>query len=383
MTDSPERVLHVLAEIGRSGAESMLLASASVFRENGYESDILSTGASPGPMAEAFVSAGFGLHHVPFSKSPSFFLDVYRLMRHGRYAVVHLHTERANFWFGLVALAARPRKVVRTVHSVFRFEGGLRRRRGLQRRVLRRLGVTHIACGPTVQMNERTRFGLRTRLAQSWYDSRSFSPPTESERSSARVALGIPDGQTVLVTTATCSQVKNHPALIQALARIPAESRPLYLHVGIEETDHSERAVAEAVGVTESIRFLGPVPELRPIYAAADVFAMPSLYEGFSVAALEALAAGLPALFADVVGLRDFGEIYTGIWYTAPTEDALAETLVAMLDESSEERRSRSVDYAELTRRIFGLEAGVGRYVEIYRDSGAEARGTVDPAAAG
>ena len=223
--------------------------------------------------------------------------------------MVHLHTERANVWFGLVALAARPQRKLRTIHSVFTFEGGLRRRRGFQRRLLRRLGVAHVACGPAVQRNERERFGLETLLVPSWYDSRTFRPATDGERRQARESLGIAADKTVLVTTATCGPVKNHAALLEALARLPARDRPLYLHVGIEEEGYPERRVAESLGLTDDVRFLGPVPDLGPIYAASDLFALPSLYEGFSVAALEALASGLPALFTDVGGLSDLRDV--------------------------------------------------------------------------
>ena len=52
----------------------------------------------------------------------------------------------------------------------------------------------------------------------------------------------------------------------------------------------------------EPIRFLGEVPDLRPIYAAADIFILPSVYDPFSNACLEALAFGLP-----VITTRDNG----------------------------------------------------------------------------
>ena len=372
-----ERVLHVLAEISRSGAESMFLAAVPEFRKSGYESDVLSTGATAGPMAHAFEEAGFGVHHVPFAKTPFFFVRVYRLMRRGRYDVIHLHTERANFWLGLLALAARPRRALRTIHSVFAFEGGLRRRRGFQRRVLQRLGVVHVACGPTVQRNERQRYGLVARLAPSWYDTRSFFPPTEAERLEARRSLGIADEEIVMVTTGGCGRVKNHGALMKALARLPVEDRPLYLHIGIEEPEQAERKLVQELGIAGTVRFLGPVSELRPIYVACDIFAMPSLYEGFSVAALEGLATGIPALFADVGGLRDLRTFYPTLSYADPTVDALTEALAGLLAQTAEQRREHSAEYAELTRSTFGPEIGVQRYVDVYRGNGS-ARGGGD-----
>src|SRR5207253_5863261 len=50
------------------------------------------------------------------------------------------------------------------------------------------------------------------------------------------------------------------------------------------------------------VRFLGELAELRPIYVAADIFILPSIYDPFSNACLEALASGLP-----VITTRDNG----------------------------------------------------------------------------
>ena len=58
----------------------------------------------------------------------------------------------------------------------------------------------------------------------------------------------------------------------------------------------------------ERTRFLGPVKDMRALYAAADVFVAPTLYDPFSNACLEALAAGLPVLTTRANG---FAEIIT------------------------------------------------------------------------
>jgi glycosyltransferase involved in cell wall biosynthesis len=361
------RVLHVLAELKPSGAEMMLAAAGPAFAGRGVESEILSTGSDAGDMAPRLASAGYRVHHLPFGKTPSYFLRVFRLMRSGRYEVIHLHTERANFWFGLVALAARPTRVVRTIHSVFSFHGALRRRRGFQRRVLGRLGVTHVACSRSVQMNERARFGLETRYVPNWYDSGRFYTRSELERSEARQSLGISEAESVIVTAGNCADVKNHAALITALARIRHTGRVVYLHAGSEEPGYPERVLARTLGIEDKIRFLGLVDDVPGIFAASDLFAMPSLYEGFSVALLEALACGLPALLTEVPGLVDFRELDSGLVYAEPTAESLARSLESLLARSRLELRSESFASEETVKSSFGLEAGVERYVQLYR----------------
>ncbi len=257
--------------------------------------------------------------------------------------------------------------MVRAVHNAFPFSGALRWRRKLQRRLLDRLGVVHVAGGKDVQQVEAARYGLRTRLVSNWYDSRRFAPPSEDERRSARESFDIAPGETVVVSIGNCSRIKNHSVLIEAIARLREGSRPLYLHVGTEEAGRPERALAERLGIARRVRFLGPVDDLRPVYFASDVYAMPSLREGRSVAALEALATGLPAVFADVEGLRDLGDLYPAVCYAEPNTDSIARALAELLAESPEQRRSRAAEYPEISRATFGVDAGVAAYARIYR----------------
>jgi glycosyltransferase involved in cell wall biosynthesis len=344
----------------------MLLCAREEFLEHHVDGDIVSTGREVGPYALKLMASGYQIYHIPFKKSPGFLARLYRLIRQGDYDVVHLHTERANFWLGFAALAARPERVVRAVHNTFDFRGFLRLRRKLQRRLLHHLGVIHVAVGANVQEVELRCYGLPTRLVPNWYDSRHFTPPSDEDRRSAREFLGVQDGETVLVSVGNCSQIKNHDALIRAVARLPVGARPLYLHVGVEEPGRPERGLAETLGVAERVRFLGAVSDMRRVYSAADLFVMPSLHEGRSVAVLEALATGLPALLADVPGLRDLSDPYPHLCYAEPSADSVTAALVALLEEDPNERRARASSYPRISRAEFGLETGVAVYSQLY-----------------
>lgn len=359
-------VLHVLGELRHSGAETMLCAAGPLFAERGVEGDILSTGDQVGSLAPKLATAGYRIHHAPFARTPRYFVRVGRLMRAGRYDIIHLHTERANFWFGLVALAARPRRVLRTIHNVFSFDGALRRRRGAQRRILHRLGVTHVACSASVQRNEGSRFGLETVLAPNWYDSRRFHVASDEQRSDAKRGIGVSAAQRVLVSVGNCSDVKNHAALIAALGRLAHVDGVVYLHAGAEQPGQPERSLAHSLGIDERVRFLGSVDDMPALFAASDVFVMPSLYEGFPIAVLEALGSGVPAVISDVPGLSDFRQEYPDLVFAEPTADALVRALESMLGASDVDTRARSAEYAEVTRKSYGLEAGVERYVRLY-----------------
>jgi len=90
---------------------------------------------------------------------------------------------------------------------------------------------------------------------------------------------------------------KNLARLLEALALLPAERRPALVLPGYATWHEAElRERAGALGVAGDVRFLGWVDaaELEGLYALADAFAFPSLYEGFGLPVLEAMRRGVP-----------------------------------------------------------------------------------------
>src|SRR5712691_596389 len=106
---------------------------------------------------------------------------------------------------------------------------------------------------------------------------------------------------------------KNVPRLVEAFAvlRHELENHPRYRElrlviIGDELSKHpSVRHAVAHTRIEQAVRFLGFVPldTLRVFYRAAEVFAFPSLYEGFGLAPLEAMACGTPVVASDVPAL--------------------------------------------------------------------------------
>jgi glycosyltransferase involved in cell wall biosynthesis len=95
---------------------------------------------------------------------------------------------------------------------------------------------------------------------------------------------------------------KNLVALLDALAAIPADTRPVLVLPGYPTWHEADlREHAGRLGVEDDVRFLGWVSadDLEGLYAMSECFVFPSLYEGFGLPVLEAMRRGVPVACSD------------------------------------------------------------------------------------
>lgn len=132
--------------------------------------------------------------------------------------------------------------------------------------------------------------------------------------------------------------VKNWELVLRALAFVPADVPLRVIHAGEED------ATAEGAACAERLRLMAaaapcagrwewrqPGGDLAGYYEELDCLIVPSRWEAFSVAALEAVAAGVPVLASSASGTRDLVECCQGGWtFAADSAEALAEKMIAL-----------------------------------------------------
>ncbi len=191
-----------------------------------------------------------------------------------------------------------------------------------------------------------------------------FAPPDPAELDAFRRRHSLPDQFVLFI--GTLEPRKNLPRLIEAYARIAQATRaPLIIGGGRGWLYDAILARAAELNLGDRLHFAGYIPqeEQHLWYAAATIFAFPSLYEGFGMPPLEAMACGTPVITSNTSSLPEVvGD--AGMMVDPTDTEALAAALLHLLGDADlrTELRRRGLQRA----RQFAWEATARRTLEVY-----------------
>lgn len=161
-------------------------------------------------------------------------------------------------------------------------------------------------------------------------------PPTavqDADKDGLRRALGIGADEAVMVTIGRMSKEKGHVDLLTALGYLPASVRPWKAIVVGDGPDHAKLvAHAQRSGIEDRVIFAGFQRDVRPFYAIADAFVLPSHSEGSSNVILEAMSWRIPIAATAVGGTPEIltnGD--TALLTPGGDPEALARSLARLL----------------------------------------------------
>ncbi|GAB2614863.1 glycosyl transferase [Paractinoplanes abujensis] len=286
------RVLHVISARAGDGAEHQLRL---LIRNLPQESEVV-TLSPPGPVLARMRADGTAVHEIASSRDldPAAIVRLRRLTLRGGFDVVHTHLFRASVQGRLAAWLAGVAQVVATEYHLD--EG--------RRTVLAHRGRGRFTIAVSALIAERLRRwgvpGDRVTVIPKALDTGEFGFDAEL-RDRTRSRLGIAPGTPVIGGLGRLEPRKRFDVLIRAVAEVPGA---VLLLVGDGSARRGLERLAAIEGVADRVLFAGPVRHARAMFCAMDVFASPGR-ETFGLVVLEAIAAGLPALYATCEALAD------------------------------------------------------------------------------
>jgi glycosyltransferase involved in cell wall biosynthesis len=357
-------VLQLSSSSGPGGAEAVVASLASGLDRARYRSVVCLF--RDGWLRDRCERLGVETHVVPMRGM----LDLgwlrrfTRLLRDRRVAVIHAHEFGANTYGTLAGrLAGVP--AVATVHGRS-YYADCRRRRLAYR-------VVSCAAAMVAVSEDVKRFVVEAtgvpagRVRVVLNGVAAATPVPEETRARLRAELGIRDGERVVTVVGSLYPVKGHRYLLEAVPRV-LESFPstVFLIAGRGGCEGDLREQARGLGIETRVRFLGLRGDVPVLLAASDVFVLPSLSEGLSIAILEAMAAGRPVVATRVGGNPELvlhGQ--TGVLVPPADPPALASAMVGVLTDPEASRRLGEEGRRLVTDR-FGIDAMVKQYEAIY-----------------
>jgi len=188
-----------------------------------------------------------------------------------------------------------------------------------------------------------------------------YHPATDE---GCRSALGPPDVK-VLMHISNFRPVKRVLDVVRAFAHVRAALKSVLVFVG----DGPERPAAEELvadlGLGRDVRFLGKVDAVADLLRCADLFLLPSESESFGLAALEALACGVPVVGTNVGGLREVVPADAGALVPLGDVEQMAQHALAILGDAARLRATRVAAVRSAAR--YSADEVVPMYEDLYR----------------
>ncbi|MBX6748601.1 MAG: glycosyltransferase [Micromonosporaceae bacterium] len=354
------KVLHVITGLGVGGAELQL---RSLLRHSRHESDVV-TLYNPGPVASMLEADGVRVRNLGMRRNTelSALPRLYRLIRAGRYDVVHTHLYRSQIYGRLAARLARTAVVLTTEHSIG--ETHLERRRmtmGVRALYL----ATDLCSQATIAVSET----VRDRLVKWGVPNRKiWVIPNGLEldrvafdadaRARIRQELSIAQDAQVIGVLGRLDPNKRFDLVIEAAAPLLTDGRALLIVGDGDDRERLEK-VAARCGVTDRVVFAGVRHDVAAMLSAMDLFIASSEQETFGLSVLEALSNGLPVLYTTCPALVG---IDTDRARQVPGEAGAMRAYIA--EELAARRRSHTP--VEAVQQRYGIESVAAQVDALY-----------------
>jgi glycosyltransferase involved in cell wall biosynthesis len=357
------RVLQVIDSLSLGGAEVLLTAMHAGFRLRGIECEYFLLNAGNTPLEKKLTSQAARIYAPCRASvySPLHILSLQRHLRKSEYDLLHVHLFPAQLWAACAVRGVRTGiPLVTTEHSTH----NRRRRpwyRGVDRWMYRQYGsiasISEAATSSLVAWLPDVKGKIGECPNGIDFDSfaSAFSPGKQA-------LFAVPQDVPVILCVASLEVKKDHQTLLRAASLVPNVVVAL---AGDGPMLKQLRALADELGIASRVQFLGRRFDVPQLLKAADIYVQPSRWEGFGIAALEAMAAGLPTIVTNAPGLAQrVGN--TGLLFPAGVAQELARCIETLLGDSQLRRRLAS--FAQDRARSFALKKTLDCYEMLYRD---------------
>lgn len=368
-------ILQLLVSLPVGGAEDLVAAIVAGLDPEKFAVQAACIGP-PGRIGQELAAAGYpvislglDIQHASFWR---ILATVRRLIKETRPDILHTHLYHPNLYGRLAALGLEVKGVVAHVHNTY---SRVKLHRRLANFLLARVTDQVLVGSPQVWQDLRRYDGVPvSRLGLLPYGINLGALETPLSREEAKASLGV--GGFCVGAVGRLEEQKGHTYLLEAVPLLKPEISDLtVLMVGEGREQESLKRQARQLGIDDSVLFLGTRRDLALIYRALDLYVQPSLWEGLSLAMLQAMGTGLPAVVSRVSGAVDIiQDNLNGRLVPPGNAQALAAAILTLYRRP--ETRVRLGDLARRTvQEDYSQETMLRRLEDLYLELGEKGGG--------
>ncbi|MBM7604656.1 glycosyltransferase involved in cell wall biosynthesis [Metabacillus crassostreae] len=299
--DGPIRVLHVVVNMNRGGAETLIMNLYRNIDRSKIQFDFLT--CKEGVFDQEILELGGKLHTIPYITDRGHFHYIKNLNQffnaNKHYQIVHSHMDKMS---GFVLEAAKKAGIqVRIAHSHnTQSEGGFAAKlykeyAGIN---IGKSATHYLACSNSAAKWLFKNKANSSKLLKNGIDTEKFTF-SKKIRDKIRNELGVED-RLVLGNVGRFNHQKNHSFLIDVFSELNIiEPKACLVLVGDGALRSDIEEKVKRLGLEEKVKFLGVRSDINSLLQAFDLFVFPSFHEGLPVTLIEAQGAGLPCLISE------------------------------------------------------------------------------------
>jgi glycosyltransferase involved in cell wall biosynthesis len=353
------RILHVINSLILAGSEVLLSEMLPRMRQRGLDVAVLVLKHLDSPLEIGLRAAGFPFL---FSRGSDIYSTghIWSLAKHiSSFDVVHSYLFPAQLWVAAGATLAKRHVPLVTIEQCIYNHRRRRWARPLDLWMYRR--YTKIICNSDATAECLVRWvpEVADRVSMT-YIGLPIERFQKAKAANKSEVLPAANGRPVIMFVARFDPPKDHPTLLRAVRRVPDAELVL---VGDGDSRPAMQQLASDLGISDRVHFLGRRVDVPQLLKMADLFVYSSHYEGFGVAAVEAMSAGLPVIASDVPGLE---EIVKGTGRLVPSrdEESLAKAIREILQSKQISQQMAAASQKRAAQ--FSIDRTVDSFISIY-----------------
>lgn len=373
----PLRILHIVGDSKFGGGSIMVLKLAQRAREAGYDVSVLTTDSVFQQVLKEYnikiVDLDVIWREIRPVKDLFGLYKLYSYLRKNRYDIIHTHTSKAGFVGRIAARLAGVPIIIHTVHGfAFHEESNF-----IEVKLFSFLEkIAGYFCDKIVTVSEfHRKWALKLKIAN---EDKIVSIPNgiakdrvipKRKREVIREELKLSEDDFIILTTGRLAPQKGIEYLIRAVPLLISKIESFKLLIVGEGPlrDYLEDLVRE-LKIVQYVYFLGFRRDVGDLLNIADVVVLPSLWEGLSIALLEAMAASKPIITTSIgSNIEVLEDGVAGILVPSKNVERLAEAILKLYEDKDFRKKIALAGYNRY-RDCYTEERMLDKYMELYKE---------------